>query len=63
MFVRDPEIIHAHGAMYFMAWLTKSYWQDVICCLQTFVEGKLFGQRREIHLHVFDAVRLFHMLG
>lgn len=64
MFVPDPEIIHARVVMYFMARLTKGYWQDVGCCLQTFMQEKLFGLRRGIHPHVCDAVfRLIHMFG
>lgn len=40
------------------------YWQDVGCCLQTFMEEKLFSLRQGIHLHVFDAViRFNHVLG
>lgn len=64
MFVPDPEIIHARVVMYFMARLTKSYWQDGGCCLQTFMQEKLFGLRQGVHLHVYDAVFLsIHMSG
>lgn len=55
MFVPDPEIIHARVVMYFMARLTKGYWQDGGCCLQTFMQEKLFGLRQGVHLHVYDV--------
>lgn len=48
--------------------MTWPGWQKAIgrmlfVCLQTFMQEKLFGQRQGIHLHVFDAVRVFRMLG
>ena len=39
-------------------------WQNVGCCLRTFMQERLFGPRRGIHLHVFDAaLRLVRMSG
>lgn len=64
MFVTDPEIIHARVVMYFMAPQTKDYWQDIVCCLQTFMQEKPFGLRQGIHLHVHDAaLQLIIALG
>lgn len=60
----DPEIICARGVMCFVAWATWGYWQDVGCCLPTFMQEMVFGLRGGRHLHVFDALlRLIHMSG
>lgn len=46
------------------AWVTQSYWQDIGCSEQTFMQEKQFGLRQNTHLHVFDAMlRLIHKLG
>lgn len=62
-FVPNPEIIHGHVAVYFMALQTKEYWQDAVSCLQTFMQDKVFGPRQVVHLHLHVHDAMFHSIN
>lgn len=61
-FVPDPEITHSRLAVYFVALQTIEYWQDAVCCLQTFTQDKVFCPRRVVHLHLHVHDAMFHSI-